>query len=111
MNKIRVLLGNHPLMVPDALRQMIADQDDMELVGDCRGPMRILQESGRANADVVILAQEGSEELGLCSQLLAMYPDLTILTVEPDLGNVFSQQLCSHRCGVHVVSMETLCNG
>jgi hypothetical protein len=102
VNKIRVLLGNHPLMVPDALRQMIADQDDMELVGDCRGPMRILQESGRANADVVILAQEGSEELGLCSQLLAMYPDLTILTVEPDLGNVFSQQLCSHRCGVHV---------
>lgn len=102
MSKIRVLLGHHPLMVPDALRQMIVDQDDMELVGDCRGPMKILQETGKAKADVVVLAQEGSEELGLCSQLLAIYPDLTILTVEPDLGNVFTQQLCSHRYKVHV---------
>lgn len=97
MNKIRVLLGNHPLMVPDALRQMIADQDDMELVGDCRGPMRILQETGKAKADVVILAQEDSEELGLCSQLLAIYPDLTILSVDPTLESVFTQQLCAHR--------------
>lgn len=97
VNKIRVLLGNHPLMVPDALRQMIGDQDDMELVGDCRGPMKILQETGKAKADVVILAQEGSEELGLCSQLLAIYPDLTIMSVDPTLERVFTQQLCSHR--------------
>lgn len=97
MDKIRVLLGNHPLMVPDALRQMITDQDDMELVGDCRGPMKILQEAGKAKADVVILAHEGSEELGLCSQLLAIYPDLTIMSVDPTLESVFTQQLCSHR--------------
>lgn len=96
-DRIRVLLGNHPLMVPDALRQMIADQDDMELVGDCRGPMKILQETGKAKADIVILAPEGSEELGLCSQLLAIYPDLTIVSVDPTLERVFAQQLCSYR--------------
>lgn len=97
MDKIRVLLGNHPLMVPDALRQMIVDQEDLELVGDCRGPMKILQEVGKVKADVVILAQEGSEEMGLCSQLLAIYPDLTIMSVDPTLERVFTQQLCSHR--------------
>ena len=97
MDKIRVLIGHHPLMVPDVLRQMIVDQDDMELVGECRGPMKILQETGKAKADVVILAQEGSEELGLCSQLLAIYPDLTIMSVDPALERVFTQQLCSHR--------------
>ena len=48
MGKIRVLLANHPMMIPDVLRQMIADQDDMELVGDARGPMKILQEIGRS---------------------------------------------------------------
>ncbi len=102
MNKIRVLLGNHPLIIPDALRQMIADQDDMELVGDCRGPMRILQESGRANADVVILGQEGSEDLACAANCSPCIQTSLSLTVEPDLGNVFSQQLCSHRCGVYV---------
>ena len=97
MNKIRVLLANHPVMVPDAIREMVAVQEDMELVGDCRGAMKILQETGRAKADAVILAQDGMDEPGLCSQLLAVYPDLTILSVSSDLSVAFTQQLCLHR--------------
>lgn len=97
MNKIRVLFGHHPRMIPDTVRRLIEEQEDMEVVGDCRGPMKILQETGRTKADAVILAQEGMEEPGLCSQLLAVYPDLTILSVSSDMTSVFAQQLCSHR--------------
>ncbi len=97
MNKIRVLLANHPMMIPDAIRQLVAEQEDMELVGDCRGPMHILQETGRAKADAVILAHEDTRESGLCSQLLSVYPDLTILSVTPDLASAVTQQLCSSR--------------
>ena len=97
MSKIRVLLANHPVMVPDAIRQLVTDQEDMELVGDCRGPMRILQETGRTKADAVILAQAGTDEPGLCSQLLAVYPDLTIVGVTTDMGATFTQRMCSHR--------------
>ena len=97
VNKIRVLLANHPMMIPDGIRELVAAQEDMELVGDLRGPMKILQETGRTKADAVILAQEGVDEPGLCSQLLAIYPDLTILSVRPDLTSAFMQQLCSHR--------------
>jgi DNA-binding NarL/FixJ family response regulator len=97
MNKIRVLLANHPVMVPDPIRQLVEDQEDMELVGDCRGPMKILQETGRTKADAVVLAQEGTSEPGLCSQLLAVYPDLTIVGVTQDMRMAFTQQLCSHR--------------
>lgn len=96
MNKIRVLLANHPMMVSDAIRQVVTDQEDMELVGDCRGPMKILQETGRTQADAVIFPQEGNEELGLCSQLLAVYPDLTIISVAEN-NVAFTQQLCAHR--------------
>jgi len=85
------------MMIPEVLRQMIADQDDMELVADVRGPMKILQETGKVKADIVILAQEGPEEIGLCSQLLAIYPDLTIVSVAPDLHTAFTKQLCTHR--------------
>ena len=97
MNRIRVLLANHPMMVPDVIRQLVAEQEDMELVGDARGPMKILQETGRTKADAVILAHEGTDEPGLCSQLLAVYPDLTILSVTPDLASAFTQQLCTSR--------------
>lgn len=97
MNKIRVLLANHPLMIPEAIRQLVAEQEDMELVGDCRGPMKILQETGRAKADAVILSYEGQHEPGLCSQLLAVYPDLIIMSIIQDLTAAFTLQLSSRR--------------
>jgi hypothetical protein len=72
----------------------------MEVVGDVRGPMRILHETGRVHADAVILTQAGTEEPGLCSQLLAVYPDLTIITVTTDMTTTIVQQLRSHRQNV-----------
>ena len=79
------------------IREILSQQEDMELVGDCRGPMSILREVGRTMADAVILAQEEAEEPGLCSQLLAVYPDLTILSVTPGMEVAYLEQLCSHR--------------
>jgi len=108
VNKIRVLLANHPMMVPDDIRELVAEQEDMELVGDLCGPMKILQEAGRTKADAVILAQEGTDEPGLCSQLLAVYPDLTILSVTPDLTSAFTRQLCSHRRDFASVKREDI---
>jgi len=92
------------MMIPDVLRQLMEEQEDMELVGDCRGPMHILQETGKTKADAVILAHEDTKEPGLCSQLLSVYPDLTILSVAPDLTSAFTQQLCSQR--LDIVSLE-----
>ena len=93
MNKIRVLLANHPVMIPDAVRHLVERQPDVEIVGDCRGPMTILQEVGRTKADAVILMQAGSAEPGLCSQLIAAYPDLTIMGLAADMKAAVVQQL------------------
>ena len=108
MQKIRVLLANHPLMIPDGIRELVEAQEDMELVGDCRGPMEILQAVGRAKADAVILAQEGMDEPGLSSQLLAVYPDLTILSVTPDMAQAFTRQLCSRRLEIPNVQKQDI---
>ncbi|MBK9306033.1 MAG: hypothetical protein IPM58_02835 [Nitrospira sp.] len=51
MNTIRVLFANYPLMIPNTIRQLVAEQEDMELVGECRGAMKILQETSRATSD------------------------------------------------------------
>lgn len=96
------------MMVPDVIRNLLEEQDDIDLVGDCRGPMKILQETGRTKADAVVLAQEGNEEPGLCSQLLAVYPDLTILSLTTDLTTVFTQQLCSNRHKLVGAEMDNL---
>lgn len=112
LDKIRVLLANYPMMVPDSIRQLVAEQEDMELVADCRGPMKILQETGRTKADAVIIGNATDSEPGLCSQLLAVYPDLTILGVSSDMKRVFTLQLCSHRkrmaMGKHLDIVETM---
>jgi DNA-binding NarL/FixJ family response regulator len=111
VHKIRVLLANHPMMVPDTIRQLVAEQEDMELVGDCRGPMKILQETGRSNADAVIFAQDEENEPGVCSHLLAVYPDITILGLGPQSKKASIWQLCSQRLDVvntgneHIVQM------
>lgn len=97
MKRLRVLLANYPIMIPDAIRQLVRDQEDMEVVGDCRGPMKILQETGRTKADAVVLAQEGTAELGLCSQLLAVYPDLTIVSVTSNGTLGYAQYLYARR--------------
>ena len=83
------------MMIPDEVRKLVEGQPGMEIVGDLRGPMRILQEVGRTKADAIILTLDGIEEPGLCSQLLAVYPDLTILGVASDMA--FIQQLCPRR--------------
>jgi DNA-binding NarL/FixJ family response regulator len=90
------------MMIPDVIRQSVAEQEDMDLVADCRGPMKILQETGRAKADAVILTQQGNEEPSLCSQLLAVYPDLIIVSVTTNMASAFSYRLCSHRASVPI---------
>ena len=91
------MLANHPEIIPDAVRKMVEAQPDMEIVGDVRGPMKIIQEVGRAKADAVILAHTGPGEPGLCSHLLSVYPDLTILSIGQDLKKAFIEQMCPRR--------------
>ena len=105
MDKIRVLLANYPMMVPDSIRRLVAKQEDMELVADCRGPMRILQETGRMKADAVIIGNATDSEPGLCSQLLAVYPDLTILDVSSNMDGYLpcsSVRIGSGWAGEHI---------
>ena len=105
VSKIRVLLANHPAMIPDAIRELWDKQEDMEVVGDVRGPMKILQEVGRLQVDAVVFVQDGVEEPGLCSQLLAIYPDLTILCFRTE-QEAFTRQLRSYRREISAAENE-----
>lgn len=84
MKKIKVLLANRPRMMREMVRQIIEDQQDMEVAGEVLAPVDLLVAVRETKADAVILGMNDSEELGLTSHLLVEYPGLTILSLAPN---------------------------
>ncbi len=85
MKKIRILLANRPPMLLEVMREMVQRQEDMEVVGEILDPIGLLVAVREREADAVILTlKDHHEEPGLCSHLVAEYPNLTILGLAAD---------------------------
>jgi hypothetical protein len=97
---LRILLGNSPGKIPETVRELIAAQPDMQIVGDAESPMQILQELGRCPVEVVVLATQGDEEPGVCSHVLSAFPDIIVLCIAVDLSAAFLQHRRPQRCAV-----------
>jgi DNA-binding NarL/FixJ family response regulator len=97
---IRILLGNSPAVIPEAVRELIQAQPDMQIVGDAESPMQILHNVVTRRAQVVILSTRGDEEPGLCSHLLSAFPDVVILCIAVDLSVAFLQHRRPQRCAM-----------
>jgi len=111
VKKIRALLANYPMMIPDAVRVLMAKQEGVEIVGEVRGPMKVLQETGRVCADtVVMITEEDIVVPALCSQLLAVYPDLTIIMITTEGDRASTLQLRSHRKNFYVQELGDAVN-
>ena len=61
---------------------MLADDPSLEIVGEVIHPIDILLELGSTQAEVVVIDLPASEEdPGLCSHLLAEYPEVKVVAV------------------------------
>jgi len=105
---IRILIGNSPGMVPDGVKALLADQPDMQIVGDAESPMQILQEVESRSVEVVVLATRGDEEPGLCSHLLSTFPDIIVRCVAADLSVAFLQHRRPQRYVIPDTSPHTI---
>ena len=82
MNRIRVLLATLPPLVSGLLTHLIQGQTDMEVVDAVSQPVQLLLAVKDTRAQVVIVPLPGSGEIpGICSHLLAEFPDLLILAL------------------------------
>ncbi len=82
MQKIKVLLASRPKLLSEVIRNMIARQPDMEVMGEVLDPIELLLAVKTTAAEVVIVTPLDSEqEPRLCRRLLADYPDLKIVTL------------------------------
>jgi DNA-binding NarL/FixJ family response regulator len=81
LERIRILLGEIPQELSDGFKQAMANQPDMELVGEVKSGVEILLAVGQSCADVVVLGLQCGTLPGISSHLLAEYPRLKILAV------------------------------
>jgi DNA-binding NarL/FixJ family response regulator len=79
--KIKVLLASRPKLLSEVIRYMVARQPDMEVVSEVLDPIELLLAVKATYADVVIVTPlPANGEPHICTQLLATYAQLKIIT-------------------------------
>ena len=85
MKRVRVLVANRPRLMREMLMATIADQPDIEIVGEVVKDEDLNEAVEQTQPDVLILALEEPERpLGQCGFLLGRYPRMRILALAPE---------------------------
>lgn len=93
MAPILILLLKLPSTIRDALKEVLADQADMQVVNELSDPVEVLLAVGQTGTDVVILGMEDRKLPGIASHLLDQYPHLKILAISTDGRHLFLYEL------------------
>jgi AmiR/NasT family two-component response regulator len=85
LKRVRVLVANRPRLMREMLMATIADQPDIEIVGEVINENDLNDIVDQTQPDVLILALEEPERpLGQCGFLLGRYPRMRILALAPE---------------------------
>jgi AmiR/NasT family two-component response regulator len=85
VKRVRVLVANHPRLMRELVMATIADQSDIELVGEVRNESDLTEAVEQAQPDVLIIAMDEPEKrLGQCGFLLGRHPEMRILALAPE---------------------------
>jgi chemotaxis response regulator CheB len=78
----RVLVANRPRLMREMVLATIADESDIEVVGETESEAQITELVERMRPDYLIIGLEQPEvRPGLCGFLLGRYPQMKILAV------------------------------
>lgn len=85
MKRIRVLVANRPRMMRELVLATIADQPDIEVVGELQNENELAQAIEESQPDVLILALDSSDKRAAqCGFLLGRHPHMKILAIAPE---------------------------
>ncbi len=100
MKRVRVLVANQPRLMRELVVSTLADQSDIELVGEVEHPEQIVRTVEQVRPDVLILAMDKEAKFEpLCGFLLAQFPGMRILTLAPE-----QNRACLHWASVDIRS-------
>ena len=109
MRKIKVMLASRPKMISDVIRNIIARQPDMMMVGEVIDPIRLLYATNETSVDVVIVTPLNSNgEPKICSYLLAEHPNLKVVTLSAKAEAAYLYQSGIPRLRIDEPSADTI---
>lgn len=110
MKRLRVLVANQPRLMRELIMTTIADQPDIELVGEVGNYDDIAEAVEQVRPDVLILAMDERDQYRVqCGFLLGRYPEMRILALAPEKNralfywafvDIRSKQLESSEAGI-----------
>src|SRR5258706_13607116 len=85
VKRVRVSVANHPRLMRELVMATIADQSDIEVVGEVQNESDLADIVEQVQADVLIIAMDEPEKrLGQCGFLLGRHPEMRILALAPE---------------------------
>lgn len=85
MRKIRVLVANKPRLMRELVLATIADQPDIEVVGETENEQELTELVERTRPDFLVLGLEDQDKRPtLYGFLLGRYPEMKVLAVAPE---------------------------
>jgi len=85
MKRIRVLVANQPRLMRELTMTTIADQPDIELVGEVGNQDELVDAVEHSRPEVLILAMDERDKYRVqCGFLLGRYPEMRIIALAPE---------------------------
>lgn len=85
MKRVRVLVANQPRLMREMVIATLADQPDIDVVGEVTRESDLNEMVEQTQPDVLIVAlQEPEKPLGKCGFLLGRYPRMRIVALAPE---------------------------
>jgi AmiR/NasT family two-component response regulator len=84
VEKIRVLVANRPRLMRELILATIADQPDIEVIGEIKDHSQIVTAAAELRPNFVIIAMdEIGERPSICDELLTLDPHMKIVALAP----------------------------
>lgn len=85
MKRVRVLVANRPRLMRELVLAVIADQPDIEVIGEVLDESELAGTVEEARPDVLILAlEDANKRVAQCGFLLGRYPQMKIVALAPE---------------------------
>jgi len=85
VKRVRVLVANRPRLMRELVLAVIADQPDIEVIGEVPDESQLAEAIEDAQPDILILAlDEADKRVAQCGFLLGRYPQMKILALAPE---------------------------
>jgi DNA-binding NarL/FixJ family response regulator len=85
VKRLRVLVANRPRLMRDLVLAVIADESDIEVIGELQDENQLADAIEEARPDILILTLDDTDKRAAqCGFLLGRHPEMKILVLAPE---------------------------